>query len=809
MKKFITLSILAAGMVALGGSCTTELENTPVIPSVNKVTITASFPEVTKITMSEGTEALELAWEESDYLTIVSGEQSEKYELVSIEGKVATFTGEPLEGESFDIVLSRYDDYMERSYIGQKQSSVNSLDHLQYDAVLKGVNTYDAVSFTSAWAEAKGGNLYQSGCLCLHFQMPSDAGLIKSITLSTEEDIFFATNSAEGERMNALTLELDNADMQDDNIIKAYIMTSMQEAVIPAETELTLTVVSDCGTWTKAFTPGESTLKAGMRNVIKLNKNNWNVPAGYGSGVITTADQWNEFAAYLNGEEKDTDKGWFVDGVAKIGADIEGDLTSINELPEGRVVDGNGNTITRANATAALFGTVSGEVKNLTLAGSLTLADQGAPLVNTLAAGGKVTGCTNEMTVAFEAADHAYVGGLVKIMQGGTIEDCTNEGEINVKVDASAANRNVAVGGIVSQIDAGEVAAVLKDCINKANVTLTPKSATDASTGMPVCALGGVAGWLRAAGSFNFTNCDNSGAITLSADDIQSENGFKAYAMCVGGIIGTGAAISTGSGIIYAPDATQATFNITLDSCDNTGVISNQGVNYSGQSDDTIKAGNKKVFTGGLAGSLLGTSSKYVTIISCTNTGDIYTYNLTGENSSTQPGYCSVVGGFVGFGGYLNMDQCTVNCKINDGDNVAVRPTVSTAGVIGFTLRPFSLTNSNVYYSGYFQRLNHFKFNRAVVSVVPSQYLGETGSTGSNMAMKPNIEGSTITNCKIGGYVLSGTQLSSDNKSDNKASLSAKLFNSESKTSGNLVYGQGFTTHTGVTVTDYTYWDGK
>ena len=90
MKNLITLSILAAGMVALGGSCTTELENTQVIPSVNKVTITASFPEVTKITMSEGTEALELAWEETDYLTIVSGEQSEKYELVSIEGKVAT-----------------------------------------------------------------------------------------------------------------------------------------------------------------------------------------------------------------------------------------------------------------------------------------------------------------------------------------------------------------------------------------------------------------------------------------------------------------------------------------------------------------------------------------------------------------------------------------------------------------------------------------------------------------------------------------------------------------------------------------------
>ena len=101
------------------------------------------------------------------------------------------------------------------------------------------------------------------------------------------------------------------------------------------------------------------------------------------------------------------------------------------------------------------------------------------------------------------------------------------------------------------------------------------------------------------------------------------------------------------------------------------------------------------------------------------------------------------------------MDQCTVNCKINDGQNVAVRPTVSIAGVIGFTLRPFSLENSNIYYSGYFQRLNHFKMNRAVVAVVPNKYLVEaTGSTADNMAMTPKVAGSTITNCKIGGVTL-------------------------------------------------------
>ena len=528
-----------------------------------------------------------------------------------------------------------------------------------------------------------------------------------------------------------------------------------------------------------------------------------------GDGVINSAADWNEFAAFVNntGEKKDWEiYRWIGAGgnTIKLGKDIEAEDLDPITVDFTYTLDGDGKTITRTNATGALFSTVSGEVKNLTLAGTLTLADEGAPLVNTLANVGKITGCTNKMTVTFEAADHAYVGGLVKIMQGGTIEGCVNEGVINVNVDASKDNRNVAVGGIVSQINAGTEIVTLKDCINRAPVTLTPKSATDASTGMKVCALGGVAGWLRAAKSFNFTNCDNSGAVTLSATELQSENGFAAYAMCVGGVIGTGAAINTGSGIIYAPDSENATFVIALNGCNNTGVISNQGVNYSGKDDTTIKAGNKKVFTGGLAGSLLGTEDNYVSITSCSNTGDIYTYNLTGDTSSAQSGYCSVVGGFVGFGGYLNMDKCTVNCNINNGEDIAVRPTVSTAGVIGFTLRPFVLSNSEIYYSAYFQRLNHFKMNRAVVAVVPAQYLGATGSTGNNMAITPAIGGSTITKCTIGAKLLTSSSVTtSDVLTDLKSTLKIELFKLGSDgTSKQVVNGQGYkaATHGAVSV---------
>ena len=246
-------------------------------------------------------------------------------------------------------------------------------------------------------------------------------------------------------------------------------------------------------------------------------------------------------------------------------------------------------------------------------------------------------------------------------------------------------------------------------------------------------------------------------------------------------------------GLIKTPNETNG-LNVTFKDCDNTAIVHNCGVNYS-----TTQQTNTKVFTGGLVGSLLGKEASYAVVDNCSNTGAVYTYDLIGSSSSSRPGYCAVAGGLIGFGGYLDIKNTTVNCEVGNGK----RPMVAMAGVIGFAERPFRLTDSNIYVSGYFQRFEGYKMNRAVVAVVPVKY--DTKAMG----MVPNIEGSTITNCKIGGYVLShGTSLTSDDKSDISASLTVKLFNSESKTSDNLVCGQGFTANTGVTVSGYTYWTG-
>ena len=525
---------------------------------------------------------------------------------------------------------------------------------------------------------------------------------------------------------------------------------------------------------------------------------------------IETAQEWEEFVLALAGEG-DLGKYLYKDGAVRLGADIEGDLSSIPD-DFTYILDGAGHTLTRANATKALFSTLSGEVRNLTVAGNLTLADEGAPLVNILAAGGKVVNCTNKMTVTFELADHAYVGGIVKTANGGTIEGCVNDGVITVKIDISAADKNAAVGGILARVEAADADVIIKDSKNTSEVILMPNSADDASFGMKVCGLGGIVGWVNKAQSVTFDNCDNEGNVTFSADLIKGVNGTAAYSICVGGVLGIGAPQNTG-GYLITPSAENG-YAMTFTGCDNIGTVYNGGVVYLSASTSTKKQTNKRVFTGGLAGSLLGKEATYASLTSCTNTGKVYTYDLTGDTASKEACYCAVSGGLVGFGGYLDMDACTVNCTMGNGK----RAVMSYGGVIGCAVMPFELHNSDVFVSGYYQRIGNYQGNRAAVAAVPVLFGTNTSNT---MNIAPKVGGSLISNCRIGGNVMTTSSALSTANGEKTDDLlngydgtilfgSAATLYSEDGSVNNLVAGQGYTTAADdVTVTGFTYWDGK
>ena len=201
-----------------------------------------------------------------------------------------------------------------------------------------------------------------------------------------------------------------------------------------------------------------------------------------------------------------------------------------------------------------------------------------------------------------------------------------------------------------------------------------------------------------------------------------------------------------------------------------------------------------KMYTGGIAGSISGRNEQYASIASCTNTGDVITYDIIADTPgyvvSGRPAYCAVAGGLVGFGGYLNIDGCSVDCQIGNGR----RPMVAWGGAIGYAVRPFIINNATLKFRGYYQRLEGYKMNRAVVAVVPVKY------NTSNMDLKPDVDGSKITgNLSVVGYLLtSGSALSSDSAADLTSTLTTKVFATLDKVKDNLVCGQGFTANAGV-----------
>ena len=534
------------------------------------------------------------------------------------------------------------------------------------------------------------------------------------------------------------------------------------------------------------------------------------------SGTIKTVEDWEAFAAAVNSKNDWDLYRWVGDGTVKLGANIEAEnLTTITKkFPY--VFDGCGYTITRTAATRPLFLEVAGEIKNLTLAGSLALTSSGSPFVYELRPGAKMTDCTNNMNVTFDFSDATtYVAGFAAVLPTTSVEadstatttlaNCINNGNLtgatSYSQSAADAPYNVAIGGIIGDVRAGGPTAVaynikMQNCTNNGNIRFTPRPSDAASAGgsnlkaaMGLTGIGGVAGTFRSSKSIELDNCDNTGNITLSAEGMTNKNGMRPYAICLGGVIGCGTN-QAGLGV------TLNGHDITLNNCDNSGTLYNCGDNYS----PTTRCHNK-IYTGGLAGALVGLENNYASLQSCSNTGDVITYDLCSDDNpvpsvvSIRTSYNAVAGGFIGFGGWLNMDGCTVNCQIGNGK----RQLVAWGGVIGYTVRPFILNNTTLHLTGYFQRISNYKMNRAVVAVVSKPTADDE--------ISPNVTGSVISGTlTVSSSMKSSSDITTNSVTTNLSeTLKLTMFADADKVKSNLVIGIGMATaNTGVDITGLT-----
>ncbi len=410
--------------------------------------------------------------------------------------------------------------------------------------------------------------------------------------------------------------------------------------------------------------------------------------------------------------------------------------------------DGKGKTIKNLAATAPLFATLDGTVKDVTLEGTFTLEVEGddaatvghpfAPLA--LVSTGTVQGVTNKASVTMtstKVVGSPVVAGLVAFQKGGTFKGNKNFGAVSV---THAGTKNVAITGFTRKpfvVTAGVVGviegATAEECENEGNVSVacTKVPAVDARH-----YIGGVVGTPENA---RVLNCINKGKVT---GDFTDATKAAAKQVWVGGVIGGR------NGDVKTVDGAY------VEGCKNYGectlIAENAVNNYLGgiAGQCTVEAKNKnytaaestiqklvncqnygKLVKKGAGGCRLGgIHGGAATLENCTNEGEIVVegistagavgglvgyptqvyHPVTGcKNYGNMTATCDVafvMGGLFGQGGNTNQayEDCAVNCTMTAPASVKVGIILGTAYTIesgksivyGTAEKPFKVKGS-------------------------------------------------------------------------------------------------------------------
>lgn len=219
----------------------------------------------------------------------------------------------------------------------------------------------------------------------------------------------------------------------------------------------------------------------------------------------------------------------------------------------GGIFEGNGYTISNLYSDCALFGTVTGTVRNLTVTGTVESSGSVAAIVQSLTQTGVIENCINKATVT--GLDGA--AGIVNYNTAGIVRNCVNEATItgmkNVGgISASNAAYVSTVNGVVKQKDIGKMIA----CRNTGKIIYRVNTSNSWSNGE--CA-GGITG---GCGS-DLLYCWNSGEVVAVYPDGTEGVSSSRTNLILGGVAG-----SVGQ---YA----------TVVGCYNTGSITREGMEWN------------------------------------------------------------------------------------------------------------------------------------------------------------------------------------------------------------------------------------
>ena len=685
MKKIFAILFVGAAIVACSKDKPAVDKPVSGTPSDLK-TITVTIPEsLSKVSFSPAAEpgdGVTLSWSEGDKIRVISGENSEVYDIQpGFSGHTASFTGPAVEGSSFTIIYpadfeSESDAAAGDPFANQVQNGNGSTDGLKYVAVLSGVDSFEDIQFNDEWATAHGGSFRQNGVVRIREQFPAE---VKSV------DQVFMNVKVGTSPMGRISLDFPGgADISSDHILTAYAALPLGDMAIPAAVSIDLAFATgDYDTYTRTLSFESLNLLAGKVNTFNLDKSKLTLQPFY-DGAGTEADP------YLIGNARQMMNlpGALVSGSItyfKLISDI--DMTGIDWVSpnadspynKGINLDGGNHTISKLTCKAAaypgLIGILYGGVKDLTIDGSTINGSGNSGVLAGYIGTGSFTASITGVTVKNSTVTAKnYAGGIGgRVGAKSTITDCH---VINTTVSSTAER----VGGVIGQLDSK--GSTVSNCTAE-NVTLSaPKN------------VGGVIGVCYN----DISNCSASGTIT-------SPNTTSNTDIALGGIVGylEGCTVSNCSASVSIPQATNGRdiggavgkmVTGTLKQCYSTGTVS--GIQRN---------------VGGLIG-LISNTSGSATVTDCYCTGNVtansYMGGLIGytEKGTIDISNCYAAGetitatsfnagGLVGYQGSTNttVSHCAAWSKTVKATNVGSE-NWSSGAVVGVCFPTSTMTDN-------------------------------------------------------------------------------------------------------------------
>ncbi|MBR4775508.1 MAG: hypothetical protein IK008_05380 [Bacteroidales bacterium] len=693
-------ALLAGSILLLLGvlSCVKE-EAGPVSGNVRMVTIRVAVPEepYTKMSFTEEEGKLKTAWEDTDCIRVISGENSAVYNISNIiSDHVAEFTGPAVAGSSFDILYpGTYASVAEAvaDVTSPTQVGNGSTAHLRFRALLSGVDTYEEIAFKDSWAQTHGGTLKQGAAVKLVATLPS------GVTSLTKAGIMLG-----GENY---TVPLSGVDVSASaQKLTAFIMLPWEDIPLPNGTKVSVYAL-DADNEAYGFQipiSGDKTVMQGKMNsfgghATALTLSLQDFVAGDGTQgnpyLIANARQLNNMhnsGVLAAGETK-----YF-----RLLEDIDASsitnwapLNAASPFDKAMDFDGDGHSISHLTSTGANYasftGVLNGLLHDVTFDGATVNHTSKIGVVGGFVGTTNVVGnCTNvHVKNSSVSGSSNWVGGFAaEINTTGTLKGCSVE---NTSIAANTSH----MGGFTAIVRAQN--AKLEDCYVK-NLTLTYNTTPAAKQG-----LGGFVGCTTANATFDGCHVDGPMNISATADVTTDQRvyvgGFIGYiasdkpsfedCYVEGPDVSISGKAETG-GFVGFNDKSAGYENCRVTNSSVSGIYHLGGfMGYGGISggyevpsifkeckvqnvsvNQTNTAGSGSIYTGGFAGGV----AQALSFIDCEVTGTA----VTATQSAMQN-----VGGFVGCTLYAgsNYQGCTVTGSVTAKAN-------SVGGFVGWAYVP-------------------------------------------------------------------------------------------------------------------------